>query len=110
MQMARNSAPIAGQLREELPAEELPMTAAEEKRLVPEEETPMDHAEETHSVPAAVMHLVPGEAHLTAEAGETGAEMPLEALPGVAVLLAAEIPSVPEADITVLRGSRANQI
>ena len=78
--------------------------------MVPGEETPMDHAEETHSVPAAVMHLVPGEAHLTAEAGETGAEMPLEALPGVAVLLAAEIPSVPEADITVLRGSRANQI
>ena len=86
--------------------------------MVPGEETPMDHAEETHSVPAAVMHLVPaavmhlgpGAVHLTAEAGEAGAEMLLEALPGEAVLLAAEIPSVPAADITVLRGSRANQI
>ncbi len=78
--------------------------------MVPGEETPMDLAEETHSVPAAVMHLGPGAVHLTAEAGEAGAEMLLEALPGEAVLLAAEIPSVPAADITVLRGSRANQI
>ena len=108
--MARNSAPIAGQLREELPAEELPMTAAEEKRLVPEEETPMDPAEETHSVPAAVMHLGPGAVHLTAEAGETGAEMPLEALPGAAVLLAAEIPLVPEAALNVRQGVKASQI
>ena len=79
-------------------------------RLAREELERMDPAEETHSVPAAVMHLGPGAVHLTAEAGETGAEMPLEALPGAAVLLAAEIPLVPEAALNVRQGVKASQI